>query len=284
MTETWTVQKILNWTIEYFTSKNIPESRLSAELLLASVLNCKRIELYVQFERILSLQERNAYKEYIQRRINREPVQYILGETEFMGLPIKVASGVLIPRADTEVLVDSIIEYLKEVNLSNPQILDIGTGSGCIAIALSSYFPEAEVFAIEKSPEALEIAEKNAQLNEVKIEFIEGDFFEKVPILSNRFNIIVSNPPYISEADWNKLQPEVEKFEPRQALFGGKEGLDFYRSLIPIVRNLLLPKGVVFLETGYDQARIVSDMLQQEKFDVEIRNDYNGIERVVIGK
>ncbi len=285
MAETWTIKKILNWTTDYFTSKNISEPRLSAELLLADVLNCKRIELYVQFERILSADERTAYRVFVQRRAQREPVQYILGETEFMGFPFKVSPAVLIPRPDTELLVDCVINYLKTNDLNTSKILDIGTGSGCIAISLAKYFSEAEVYAIEKSPDAIAIARENAAQNDVTIHFIEDDFFTYVANSSGKFDfdILVSNPPYISEADWPGLQAEVQNFEPKVALFGGKDGMDFYNRLIPVAKNVLASNGTVFLETGYDQAEKVAALLTNEKFTSEIHKDYQQIERVVIG-
>lgn len=151
MSETWTLQRVLNWTIGYFNEKQIPEPRLSAELLLAHVLSCKRIELYVQFERLLSPEERAGYRALIQRRAAREPVQYILGETEFMGLPFKVTPAALIPRPETERLVDRVYEHLRQNSHPAPQILDIGTGSGCIAISLAKMLPEARVWALDQS-------------------------------------------------------------------------------------------------------------------------------------
>ena len=284
MADIWTVQKVLNWTVEYFTSKNIPESRLSAELLLAQVLNCKRIELYLQFERILSKTELAEYRSFVQRRAQREPVQYILGETEFMGLPFKVSPAVLIPRPDTELLVDCAIEFLKEAGLQQPRLLDIGTGSGCIAVSLAKNFPDAALWAVEKSPQALANAEENARLNETAIHFIEGDFFEWYANFNDKFNSIVTNPPYISDADWSSVQPEVRQFEPEAALRGGEDGMDFYRRFIPLANNLLEANGAVFLETGYNQARDVAGILEKNGLKTEIRKDYRQLERVVIGR
>lgn len=284
MADIWTVQKVLNWTIEYFTSKNIPESRLSAELLLAHVLACKRIELYLQFERILTQGELAAYRSFIQRRVKREPVQYILGETEFMGLPFKVSPAVLIPRPDTELLVDCAIEYLRENNFQQPHILDIGAGSGCIAISLSKFFPGSTVWAVEKSSAALEVAKENARLNETDIQFVESGFFESDSKLDTKFNLVVTNPPYISDTDWDGLQPEVLQFEPASALRGGADGLDFYRRSIPLIGNMLEENGAILFETGYNQAREVAGMLENAGFTAAIRKDYQQIERVVIGR
>lgn len=282
MDKPWTVKDILTWTIQYFQSKQIPDARLSAELLLARVLKCARIELYLQFERILTTEERSAYRELVHRRAAREPVQYILGETEFMGLPIRVTPAVLIPRPETEILVDSVIEYAREA--ARPlKMLDIGTGSGCIAIALAKMIPEAIVTAIDISEEALEIAAENARRNEVEVTFLAGDVFQIYRELP-RLDIIVSNPPYISRSDWEQLQPEVKNYEPAAALQGGDDGMDFYRRLAAIAPELLASRGVLFLETGYAQARQVAEVFEALNFQVDIRPDLNHIERVVFAR
>lgn len=284
MTDVWTVRQILDWTVNFFTSKEIPEARLSAEWLLADVLKCRRIELYIQFDRILSGAERTAYRAFVQRRAGREPVQYILGETEFYGLSFVVSRDVLIPRQDTETLVDAAIEHIRQRQLQTPVILDIGTGSGCIAIALAKQFPDADVWAIDKSDAALAVAKENAKLNDVSIRFVSGDIFSDTIRFPQKFDAIVSNPPYISEAEWQTVQPEVRAFEPRGALFGGNDGLDFYRKLIPKFPQLLAEHGAIFFETGYEQAKAVADMLKKNNFLTETRKDYQKIERVVIGK
>lgn len=282
--EIWTVQKVLNWTVAYFTSKQIPEPRLSAELLLAQVLDCKRIELYLQFERTLSPGELAAYRLYIQRRAQREPVQYILGESEFMGLPFKVTPAVLIPRADTEILVDNAVEYLKSMEFPTPRIIDVGAGSGCIAVSLAKFFPAAEVWAVEKSAPALQIARENAARNAVQIRFLETDFFADSPAREVRFHLLVTNPPYVADSDWETLQPEVRRFEPEEALRGGPDGLVFYRRLAPLLPEMLAPGAAAMLETGYNQARAVAALLEKQQLAVEIRKDYQQIERVVIGR
>lgn len=281
MNDIWTLQKVLKWTIDYFSSHNIPEARLGAELLLAQVLGCRRIDLYVQFERVLSKEERAAYRGMVQRRVKREPVQYILGETEFMGLPFKVTSDVLIPRPDTEHLVDRVVGFLREEQLSAPSILDIGTGSGCIAISLAHLFPDAAVTAVDISETALAIAAENARNNDLEITLTAGDIFSLMPQFTNAFDVVVSNPPYISGKDWPELQPEVKEFEPRQALYGGEDGLEFYQRFVPAVKGLLKTGGAVFLETGYDQAKVVGEMCRQQDFHIEIFKDYQQIERIV---
>jgi release factor glutamine methyltransferase len=283
MNEVWTVKKILDWTVDYFTQKQVAEPRLSAEWLLAEVLNCRRIDLYLQFERILTAQERDLYREYVKRRANREPVQYILGETEFYGLPFKVTPSVLIPRPDTEILVDKVVEYLQTIPSSGSlNLLDIGTGSGCIAIALAKHFPTLNIIAIDKSSDAIHIATQNAQLNGVAIKLQTTDFFELQPA-GQKFDIIVSNPPYIAEADWPTLQVEVKQFEPSLALLAGKDGLDFYRKMIPQLNSIITPAGAVFLEVGYKQSAAVAAILEQQNFNTTIYQDYAKVNRVVRG-
>ncbi len=283
MTENWTVRQILNWTIEYFTSQNIPEPRLSAELLLASALDCQRIDLYLQFERMLTKEERTGYREYVQRRAKREPIQYILGETEFWGFPLKVSPQVLIPRHDTELLVDSAVEFIENLeDEKDLSILDIGTGSGCIAIALARNFPVAKVYAVDKSKESLAIARENAELNQANIQFFSGNFFEEFRNIPLPCHVLVANPPYISTSEWPTLSDEIRLYEPSDALLDGADGLDFYRHLAPLLKNIVIKGGAVFLETGYQQAHQVSKIFQSENFVTEIRKDYQHHERVVI--
>ncbi|RMF59777.1 MAG: peptide chain release factor N(5)-glutamine methyltransferase [Calditrichaeota bacterium] len=281
MDKIWTVQEILNWTIQFFKTKNIIDARLSAELLLAEVLGCRRIELYLQFERILTMEERDRFREMVRRRAKHEPVQYILGHTEFMGLPIRVTPAVLIPRPETEVLTDSVIEFARTLS-HPPTILDVGTGSGCIAIALAKLLPEAQVWAMDRSSDAIALARENATLNGVEVQFVEGDFFEKYTQLQHHFNIIVSNPPYIAGKDWETVPEEVKRYEPRLALDGGEDGLRFYHHLAEVVQEILDQHGRIFLEVGFDQARKVVSIFKNFHFHSQIKKDLQGIERIVI--
>lgn len=284
MADVWTVDRILNWTIDHFTSQKIPEPRLGAELLLSNVLNCRRIDLYLQFERILSARERDQFREYVKRRMRREPVQYILGETEFYGLPFKVSPEVIIPRQETELMVDVVIEHVRSLEDQSLKILDIGTGSGCIAISLAKQLPDCSIWGMEKSSSALEVAKKNADLNEVTIHFIEGDIFRNSSSLPTKFDIIVSNPPYVALSDIGKLEPEVRDFEPKEALFAGEDGLDFYRKLIPVIPQLIEKRGKIFLEIGYNQSKPLKEIFTRANFEVQFKEDYNQIERILILK
>ena len=226
MTERWTVLKLLQWTADYFRDKGIESPRLDAELLLSATLEMDRVALYVNFERPLIADELARYREKVRRRADREPIQYILGETEFWSLPLSVNPFVLIPRADTEVLVE---EALKRIDgCSN--VLDVGTGSGAIAIALAHDQPELRVTALDCSAEALEVARGNARRNGVleHVDCLAGDL-NSLPL--GPFDMIVSNPPYIPSRNWEQLMPEVRDHEPRLALDGGDDGLEAYRRI-----------------------------------------------------
>ncbi len=280
MTERWTVLKILQWTADYFAEKGIESSRLDAELLLAATLGMDRVGLYVNFERPLDSKELGAYRERVRRRASREPVQYILGETEFWSLPFKVNPAVLIPRADTEVLVE---EALKRVE-SKDRVLDVGTGSGAIAIALAHEVAGVEVTALDCSEDALEIARENAAANKVvaSIEMLAGDL-KSLP--AGPFDMIVSNPPYIPTRDWQELMPEVHDHEPRLALDGGPDGLEAYRQLAVQARKVLAPKGWILVEVGINQAKDVAALFKAAGLvNIETRDDYSRIPRVVMGQ
>ena len=267
MEDIWTIQKTLNWTIEYFTKKEISEPRLSAELLLAAVLKCKRMDLYVQFERILEAGELATYRGMIQRRTKHEPVQYIIGEQEFMGFRFQVSPDVLIPRFDTEILVESAVQELEHLE-GSAQILDVGTGSGAIAISLAKLLPNATVQAIDISEKAVKAAERNAAgLGAENVSFRVQDALELTADTLGKFDCIVSNPPYIAEQIKAELDKQVTEFEPGQALFAGKDGLDFYRAFIPVLPKLLNPGGLIFFEIGYDQSSAVSELLKEHGFN-----------------
>ncbi len=280
MAERWTILKILQWTADYFAEKGIESSRLDAELLLSKTLGMDRVGLYVNFERPLDAQELADYRDKVRRRATREPVQYILGETEFWSLPFKVNPNVLIPRADTEVLVE---EALKRFG-SKGQILDVGTGSGAIAIALSSELPDAQVTALDCSEEALKVARENAIANQVaeQINFLAGDLND---LPDGPFDMLVSNPPYIPTRDWERLMPEVHSHEPRLALDGGPDGLEAYRQLAVQSGSLLVPGGWLLVEVGINQAKDVATLFKAAGLvNIETRDDYSGILRVVMGQ
>lgn len=254
-----------------------------AELVLTHLLNCDRLSLYLNQDTDLGKDKSLLVSSILKRRIKGEPVQYILGATEFMGLEFKVDKRVLIPRPETEILVGAAIEMIKAKGIRSPEILDLGTGSGCIAVSLAKHIPDCKITAIDISLEALEVASRNAYLNQAQIEFIRSDLFAALG--SQRFDLIISNPPYVSTQELNTLAKEIS-FEPVLALEAGFDGLDFYRRIISQAAGYLKEGGLLAFEVGQNQASRVRDMLRaQEKFDdVSIIKDYNNIQRVVIAK
>jgi release factor glutamine methyltransferase len=235
--------------------------------------------LYLNFDKPLSEKELAAYRNMVARRAKREPLQYIMETQEFYGLEFNVSPAVLIPRHDTEILVS---ETLKRAAPEN-RILDIGTGSGCIAIILASNLSETEIYGVDLSLEAVLTARQNAKQHNVNVTFLEGSLFEPVKELS--FNIIVSNPPYIPSKEINSLQPEVKDYEPKTALDGGADGLEFYRLIIEEAHQHLEKDGWLLFETGINQADSVAAMLEENNFKkIELIRDLSGIERVVAGQ
>ena len=279
-TECWTVLKLLQWTADYFREKGIESARLNAEQLLSATLEMDRVALYVNFERPLNAAELSRYREKVQRRAGREPIQYILAETEFWSLPFQVNPAVLIPRADTEVLVE---EALKKMDGCS-SVLDIGTGSGAIAIALAHEKPELQVTALDCSEGALEVARSNARRNGVegRVACLVGDLKNLPP---GPFDMIVSNPPYIPSRDWAQLMPEVRDHEPRLALDGGDDGLEAYRRIAVQSVRVLPPGGWLLVEIGVGQAADVTALFKAAGLtDVAQRDDYAGIPRVVMAR
>ncbi len=278
--EIWTTLKVLEWTKGYLAEKGIGNARLEAEWLLCEILGLDRVGLYVNFDKPLSAAELAHFRGMVARRARREPLQYILGTQEFMGLDFEVAPGVLIPRHDTETLVEEAVRRGGNAR----EVLDIGVGSGCIAVALARLLPDAAVFGVERSPEALAVAQRNAEKHGVAVTLREGSLFEPFP--GERFDLIVSNPPYIPTGDLAGLQPEVRDFEPTGALDGGPDGLDFYRLIIPAAPGYLNPGGWLLFEVGIGQAEQILGLFEETGRFGEFftAKDPGGIERVVGGR
>jgi len=278
--EVWTILKILTWTRDYLAGKGVENARLEAEWLLSAALGLDRVGLYVNFERPLNDSELAAYRTMVSRRARREPLQHILGSQEFMGLEFEVTPAALIPRHDTETLVEEAIKRCP----GGAKILDIGVGSGCIAVALAKNLPQASLFAVEHSPAALELATRNAARHGVSLNLSAGSLFE--PFNDVRFDMIVSNPPYIPSGDIASLQPEVQDYEPREALDGGRDGLDFYRAIVPAATGHLNPDGWLLFEVGIGQAERVIEIISVTGCFREIftTKDPAGIDRVVGGR
>jgi release factor glutamine methyltransferase len=278
--ETWTVLKVLDWTKGYLADKGVENARLESEWLLCTALGLDRMGLYINFDKPLTEAELTSFRGMVARRAKREPLQYILGSQEFMGLEFDVLPGVLIPRHDTEVLVTAAIERAG----AESRILDIGVGSGCIAVALASALPQAEVVGVDPSAAALALARQNAARLGVRVTLFAGSLFEPFP--GQKFDLIVSNPPYIPTNDLETLQPEVRDFEPIQALDGGADGLAFYQQITQAAPGYLKPGGWLLFEVGINQAEPVQELFTRtEKFaDLFTVKDQNLIERVVGGR
>jgi release factor glutamine methyltransferase len=242
----WALADLLKTTTDFLGQKGLATPRLEAELLLSEVLSLSRVQLYVNFERIMTPEELEAYRALIRRRINHEPSAYILGRREFYLLNFKVTPDTLIPRPETELLVDEALAFGK--TLAEPTIADIGCGSGAIALALAKNLPQSQVTATDISLKALAVARENAKSLglESQVEFLEGDLAE--PLLGRVFDLICANLPYIPKAEIETLEPDVAKFEPLLALDGGPDGLEPFRRLLPHIKDLLKSKGRLFLE------------------------------------
>lgn len=255
-----------------------------AELLLEKAAGLNRTALFLRGEESLSAEILAVYEGFLQEREAGRPTQYILGEWEFMGLPFHVGEGVLIPRGDTEVLVETILE--KQQTEGFRSILDIGTGSGCIPISLGHYGKFENIMAVDISPKALGYAEKNAAKNKVNIDFYESNLVAAVPAKwKGKLDAIVSNPPYIPKKNIEELMTEVKDFEPLNALDGGEDGLDFYRAIVEQGKDWLKEGGWLFFEIGYDQGEALLTLMQANGYtEVEVRQDLSGLDRVVLGR
>lgn len=275
--EIWTTLKILEWTQEYLSRKGIENARREAEWMLCAATGLDRIGLYLNFEKPLNEAELASYRKMIARRAKREPLQHILGTEEFFGLDFEVTPDVLIPRHDSETVVQEALARRPDARA----VLDIGTGSGCLAIALAKNLPDAAVTAIDISEAALNVAIRNAERNSVSVRFLHGSLLE--PVKGELFDLIVSNPPYIATDEINQLEPEVRDFDPRGALDGGIDGLDYYRALIPVAPAHLADAGWLLLEVGAGQASHVAEIFKRNGSYGEpvIVSDPGGIERVV---
>lgn len=281
MAETWTVLRVLQWTADYFREKGVDGGRREAELLLADLLGLDRVGVYLNFDRPLDAGELAAFRSRVGRRARHEPIQYILGQTEFWSLPFSVTPAVLIPRADTEILVE---EALKRAQPA-AAILDVGTGSGAIAVALAHELPAATVEAVDLSAEALAVAAENARRNGVegRVRLRQADLSDPP---GGPYDLIVANPPYIPDGELVALMPEVRDFEPRLALAGGADGLDCYRQLVSVAVSRLTPGGWLLVEVGAGQAPAVRELFTENGryADLFTARDLAGIERVVGGR
>ncbi|KNY30220.1 peptide chain release factor N(5)-glutamine methyltransferase [Pseudobacteroides cellulosolvens] len=293
-----TLKNLFDIGISSLKKAQIEAPVLEAGVMLCNLLNINRALLYAKSDEIIRPEVSAEYIEFIKRRSDGTPLQYITGHQEFMSLDFKVTPDVLIPRQDTEILVETVIEHAKKMTARPLRILDIGTGSGCIAISLAHYIKDCSITAIDISKNALKVAEFNAEAIGVrdKISFIELDILgsstfyctdtvhKPIPAKAfGDFHIIVSNPPYIPSDEIPLLQKEVRNHEPVGALDGGKDGLNFYREIILKSQSLLAEGGLLAFEAGYNQAQDVKELMALKSFDVAIHKDLSGIARVVAG-
>lgn len=277
--KTWRIIEIIKWGEEYFKLKGFENPKQEIEWLLCDLLQLKRIDLYLKFEDIINKSKLKKLKSWIKRRIDREPLQYITGKVEFYGLKFISTPQALIPRPETERLVDITLNSLKKI--PEPKILEIGTGSGCVSIAVSNKKPRANILSLDISKNALELAEINAKSNNCKnINFLEMDFLNEIP--DGRFDILISNPPYIPQKEIENIMPEVKNYEPRIALTDFEEGLNFYFRIAKVGRTLI-PNGIIILEVGLgNHPQKVFSLFKEAGFDqLELIKDYNNNERIL---
>lgn len=254
-----------------------------AQEIICHVLKIDKIQLYTENPEITS-EQAHTIKSLIERRLKKEPLQYIIGECYFYNIKIKVGRGVLIPRPETEILVEQVLERQKLISNTGNRILDLCTGSGCIALAIGKNAPEFQIFGIDKSEKAVKYATENKALNNIKnVIFLVGDMFN--PFKEKIFACITANPPYVKTDEISKLQPEIKNYEPLEALNGGEDGLNFYRKIIENAGKYLLNSGLIFLEIGQGQAKAVQNIALMSGFNViEVVKDIAGIDRVMILK
>jgi len=279
-----TVLESLNLSADYLQKHEIESPRINAELLLASILNCKRLDLYLAFDKPLSEEEVEQYRNFIKRRGKFEPLQYITGSVEFYGIEIKVNPSVLIPRPETEILIDSVIEQVKRKE--EVSILDIGCGSGNIAIAIAANISNCKVFGTDISKDAVKISMENAEANGVKnrTEFhqkdVLADDFSELP----KMDILVSNPPYVSKEKFAALQNEIKYFEPNFAVTDFSDGYKYYKAISEKAKQMLKPGGKIFFELSENQHIKVKEIMEVNGIkDIRINKDYLNIERVIYG-
>ncbi len=284
MKQALTTTEILRWAEGYLLQREVPSPYVDAEYILASVLKCQRRDLLIYPDRTLNDDELKQFNSCIKRRGRREPLQYITGGVEFRGLLFKVNKDVLIPRPETELLVD---EVIKSVRKKEAIILDLCSGSGCIAVCIAKELNNSTVYATDISEGALAVARENAIINSAgdRITFLPGDLFAAIESLNlkGKVDMIVSNPPYVSAEEMAELQPEIKDYEPASALYGGEDGLDFYRRIIHESPYYLAAGGHLLMEIGYRQALSIKGLIQAEKAfrKIEVMKDLNGTDRII---
>lgn len=284
--ETWTTRSLLRWMTDHFEAKGVDSPRVIAEMLLAHVLECDRMRLYMEVDRSASEDERTRLRELVARASHDEPVQYLLGEGWFFGKAFAVNPSTLIPRPATETIVEHLLQALRGEGEPDSQLIaDIGTGTGCIAISLAGLLPGAKLIATDINAEALELALSNAEKHEVadRVEFRRGSLLEPIADMTGDFDAICSNPPYVPDHEWDAIAANVKDYEPEAALRGGADGLDLIRPLISGGGTLLKPGGRLYLEIATCNRDEVIKLAQLAGSyeDIEVLRDHEGLDRVL---
>lgn len=285
---TWTIRRLLEWTTGFFTRKNVDSPRLAAELLLGHVLSIPRIKLYTDYERPLAQKDLDAYRALVQRAAEQEPVAYLTGKAHFFNLEFEVNQDVLIPRPDTETLVENILQLARNApGMESPRVLDLCTGSGCIAAAIAFHLKNAAVTATDLSHAAVEVAKRNIErlgLSD-RVAIKQGDLFEPLLNMADAqpFDLIVANPPYIPTAQLQALDRNVRDYEPPMALDGGLDGLIFHRRILKEAPPRLVPGGRIYLEIAFDQGPAAKQIAEEIPAftDIRLLRDYGGRDRVL---
>ena len=286
--DVWTIQRILTWSTGYLKEKgsdrNARSQRLEAELLLGHALGCDRVRLYVDLDKPLGRAERDVFKALLRRRIEGEPIAYLIGYRDFYKFRFKVNPSVLVPRPDTEILVESAVSELRD--LKSPRVLDIGTGSGCIAISVALECPHAQMVGWDISAEALAVASENRETLKADVDFLQFDVRTLPEVqseLSQKFDVILSNPPYISISERDALSTSVRDFEPHLALFGaGDDGLEFYEIFARHLPSILNKDGCILIEMGFQQSAKVSSLFQDAGWrKISVMKDLSGHDRIL---
>lgn len=273
-----TILEIITLSADYLQKKGIPNFRRQAEDLVADALGMKRLDLYLHFDQPLTNEEMDRCRQFLQRRALREPQQYIKGSVDFFDCTISVNTNVLIPRQETEILVDTIAKSIKDEQIEGKTLLDLCCGSGCIGISLKKRFPELTVILSDLSADALAVAKENAKNNAVEVEFLQGDLL--APLANKKIDFVVCNPPYLTVKEFVESEPEVQLYEPREALVGGESGLEFYQRLAEGLKNHLSCGAKVWLELGSTQGEAVKKIFESEKWTKSsVEKDWAGHDR-----
>ena len=287
--EPWTIGRLLSWTHDYLSQNGVDEAKLAAEVLLAHSLNCQRIDLFTRFDKEPELSGVDRFRDLVRRAIKHEPIAYLVGEKEFFSLSFTVTNDVLIPRPETETLVEVVLDQCKQAQWNQPCLLDVGTGSGCISIAILSQAQHTNIIATDISSDALDVAKSNAHRHGVteRITFIEADqlMLPEQVIPKDGFHVIMCNPPYVADGDMSSLDPCVRDYEPRIALTDGQDGLSFYRSLAEDSIKLLSSDGLLIVEVADGQAEAVEIVIEQSGpliCQSTIKDRVNGMPRVMV--